>query len=173
MPHSPKTPEQLLSFLDSLGIDVKTVTHPPLFTVTDSQSLRGELQGGHTKNLFLKDKKDNYFLLTVDENAVVDLKTIHHLIGAASKVSFGKPEALLELLGVTAGAVSALGPINDTDGKVKVFLDETLMQNTFINCHPLINTATTTIANTDLIKFLKATGHKPTVLKLATSLEIE
>ncbi len=172
MCHHPKTPEQLFSFLDSLAIEVKTVTHPPLFTVADSQSLRGELQGGHTKNLFLKDKKDNYFLLTVDENAVVDLKTVHHLIGATSKISFGKPEALLELLGVTPGAVTALGPINDTDGRVKVFLDETLMQNTLINCHPLINTATTTIASADLIKFLKATGHEPTVLKLATRLDI-
>jgi Ala-tRNA(Pro) deacylase len=167
MSNTPKTPEQLLSFIDSLGISVTTITHPPLFTVADSQSLRGELQGGHTKNLFVKDKKDNYFLLTVDENAVVDLKTIHHLIGAASKVSFGKPEAMLELLGVTPGAVTALGPINDTEGKVQVFLDESLMQNTLINCHPLINTATTTIASADLIKFLKATGHEPQILKLA------
>ena len=172
MSQPPKTPEQLFSFIDSLGIEVTTITHPPLFTVADSQGLRGELQGGHTKNLFLKDKKDNYFLLTVDENAVVDLKTIHHLIGAASKVSFGKPEAMLELLGVTPGAVTAFGPINDAQRKVQVFLDEALMQNSLINCHPLINTATTTIASADLIKFLKATGHEPTVLKLAASLEI-
>lgn len=167
MSQPPKTMEQLFRFLDSLGIEVATVSHPPLFTVADSQSLRGELPGGHTKNLFLKDKKDNYFLLTVDEDAVVDLKTIHHLIGAASKVSFGKPEALLELLGVTPGAVTALGPINDSEGKVQVFLDESLMQNTLINCHPLINTATTTIASADLIIFLKATGHEPQILKLA------
>lgn len=162
----PKTPEELFAFLDGLGIRVKTVTHPPLYTVADSQALRGQIDGGHTKNLFVKDKKDNYFLLTVEEDAVVDLKTIHHVIGAASKVSFGKPEALLELLGVVPGAVTAFGPLNDTEGKVKVFLDEGLMSHALVNCHPLINTATTSIASSDLVKFLKATGHEPSILKL-------
>ena len=98
----PKSPEELFAFLHGLGIDVVTKTHEPLFTVADSQRLRGEISGAHTKNLFLKDKKDNYFLLTVDEEAVVDLKSIHQAIGAAGRVSFGKPEALLQLLGVTS-----------------------------------------------------------------------
>lgn len=161
-----KTPEQLFAYLDQLGIAVKTVTHPPLYTVADSQNLRGQIDGGHTKNLFVKDKKDNFFLLTVGEEAVVDLKTIHHVIGAASKVSFGKPEALEELLGVQPGAVTAFGPINDVERKVRVFLDADLMKHDVINCHPLINTATTSIASADLIKFLEATGHKPVVIKL-------
>lgn len=163
---NPKTPEQLFALLEELGIRVKTVTHPPLYTVADSQSLRGEITGGHTKNLFLKDRKDSYFLLTVDEEAVVDLKTIHHLIGASGKVSFGKPEALMELLGVAPGAVTAFGPFNDADGRVKVFLDSGLMSHEMVNCHPLINTATTSIASGDLVKFLKATGHDPVILKL-------
>ena len=76
-----KTPEDLFAMLKDLGIATTTVRHPPLFTVADSQGLRGEIPGGHTKNLFLKDKKDRYFLLTVDENAMVDLKTIHAVIG--------------------------------------------------------------------------------------------
>jgi Ala-tRNA(Pro) deacylase len=170
MPEStaPKTPEDLFAFLDSLKISVTTVTHPPLFTVADSQSLRGRIDGGHTKNLFLKDKKDNYFLLTVDEDAVVDLKTIHHVVGAASKVSFGKPEALFELLGVTPGAVTAFGPINDRACKVQVFLDARLVTHAIVNCHPLINTATTSIASSDLLRFLRATGHDPVILKLTS-----
>ena len=73
----PKTPEELFAFLDTLGIEVSDDSHPPLFTVADQQALRGEIAGGHTKNLFLKDKKDNYFLVTVDEEAEVDLKQIH------------------------------------------------------------------------------------------------
>ena len=109
----PKTPDELFAYLEGLGIEVSTVTHPPLFTVADSQALRGEIAGGHTKNLFLKDKKDNYFLVTVEEHAQVDLKQIHHVIGAASRVSFGRPEALMELLGVIPGAVTAFGLIND------------------------------------------------------------
>jgi Ala-tRNA(Pro) deacylase len=164
-----KTPDQLFAFLDELGIKVTTVTHPPLYTVADSQSLRGQIDGGHTKNLFVKDKKDNYFLLTVGEDATVDLKTIHHVIGAASKVSFGRPEALEELLGVQPGAVTAFGPINDHEHKVKVFLDSDLMKHDIINCHPLINTATTSIAASDLVKFLGATGHMPVVTKLSSS----
>lgn len=161
-----KTSQDLFAYLDQLNIEVKTITHAPLYTVADSQELRGSIEGGHTKNLFVKDKKDNFFLLTVQENAIIDLKTIHQTIGAASKVSFGKPEAMLELLGVTPGAVTAFGPINDTGHKVSVFLDEDLMCHDFINCHPLVNTATTSIAPNDLIRFLEATGHKPNILKL-------
>lgn len=163
----PKTPADLFAFLDGLGIAVKTVTHPPLFTVADSQSLRGEIPGGHTKNLFLKDKKDNFFLVTVEEDAVVDLKTIHQTIGAASRVSFGKPEALMELLGVIPGAVTAFGAINDSEGKVRVVIDEPLLEHGTVNAHPLTNEATTSIAADDLLRFLKATGHEAVILKVS------
>ena len=124
-----KTPAELFAFLEKLGIEVTTVSHPPLFTVADSQALRGEIPGGHTKNLFLKDKKDNFFLITVGEEAEVDLKQIHHLIGASGRVSFGKPEALMEHLGVVPGAVTAFGLINDERGVVKFVLDSTLMEH--------------------------------------------
>lgn len=163
----PKTPAELHAFLDELGIKVTTITHPPLFTVADSQALRGETPGGHTKNLFLKDKKDNFFLVTVEEDAIVDLKTIHQAIGAASRVSFGKPEALMDLLGVIPGAVTAFGAINDTEGKVRIVLDEALMEHGVINAHPLTNEATTSIAAQDLLKFLKATGHEAVILKVS------
>ncbi|WP_337271467.1 prolyl-tRNA synthetase associated domain-containing protein [Oryzifoliimicrobium ureilyticus] len=161
-----KTSEQLFAFLDSLGIKHVTKEHPPVFTVAESVSLRDEIPGGHTKNLFLKDKKDQFFLLTVEENAVVDLKTVHTVIGAASKLSFGKPEKLLEFLGVVPGSVTALGAINDTGGNVTFILDEHLMKEDIINCHPLRNDATTSIASADLLRFLEATGHKPLVLKV-------
>jgi Ala-tRNA(Pro) deacylase len=162
----PLNAQQLLDYLKNLNISVSTVQHPPLHTVADSKLLRGEIPGAHTKNLFLKDRKDQYFLLTVDEDAIVDLKTIHEVIGAAGKVSFGRAEALLELLGVVPGAVTVFGAVNDKEGKVKVFLDAGLMQNGIINGHPLVNDATTSIAAADLIKFLNATGHAPNILKL-------
>src|SRR6218665_2301384 len=92
----PKTQDELFALLDSLGIPHKTMRHEPVFTVAESVALRDAIAGGHTKNLFVKDKKDNYFLLTVEENATVDLKTEHHVIGAASKDSFGKTDKLLE-----------------------------------------------------------------------------
>ena len=165
----PKTEAELNAFLADLGIAVTTVRHPPLFTVADSQSLRGEIPGGHTKNLFLKDKKDNYFLVTVGEEAVVDLKQIHQLIGAASRVSFGKPEMLMELLGVIPGAVTVFGLINDTQGKVKAVLDQELMNHDVINGHPLTNEATASIAAADLIRFVEATGHDPVILNVSLS----
>jgi Ala-tRNA(Pro) deacylase len=163
----PKTPDELLAFLDGLGISVSTVRHPPLFTVAESQSLRGEIAGGHTKNLFLKDKKGAYFLVTVEEEAVVDLKTIHNLIGASGRVSFGKPDMLMDLLGVAPGAVTVFGAVNDTEGRVKIVLDEGLMREETINAHPLTNEATTSIRRDDLLAFLRATGHEPHVLKAA------
>ncbi|MDO9416607.1 prolyl-tRNA synthetase associated domain-containing protein [Pararhizobium sp.] len=162
----PKTAEDLFGFLDDLGIAHSTKTHAPVFTVAESVALRDEIPGGHTKNLFVKDKKDNYFLLTVEEHAVVDLKTIHTLIGAASKVSFGRPEKLMEYLGVIPGAVTPFGVINDTAQNVSIFLDEDLMRNEIVNAHPLSNDATTSIASSDLIRFIEATGHTPTVLKV-------
>lgn len=161
-----RLPGDLYSFLDGLGITHSTVDHPPLYTVAQSQELRGQIPGAHTKNLFVKDKKDQFFLLTVEEEAVIDLKTIHHQIGAASKVSFGKPEKLAELLGVEPGAVTAFGLINDTGNSVSFFIDNSLLGSELVNCHPLVNTATTSISPTDLLIFAEATGHKATVLKL-------
>jgi len=163
----PKTEAELFAFLADLGISVSTVRHPPLYTVADSQSLRGEIPGGHTKNLFLKDKKDNFFLVSVGEDAVVDLKQIHTIIGAASRVSFGKPEMLMELLGVIPGAVTVFGLINDAQRRVKVVLDQDLMAHDVINAHPLINEATTSIASADLIRFVEATGHDAAILKVS------
>lgn len=162
-----KTADDLFRFLDELGIGHKTKTHPPVFTVAESVSLRDEIPGGHTKNLFVKDKKDNFFLLTVEENASVDLKTVHTIIGAASKVSFGKPEKLMEYLGVAPGSVTAFGAINDTGKNVTFILDKDLMEHEIINCHPLSNDATTSIGRDDLIRFMEATGHTPLVLKVS------
>lgn len=164
----PKTSDELFEFLENLGIRVATMTHPPLFTVADSQALRGEIAGAHTKNLFLKDKKDNFFLVTVGEEAEVDLKQIHHVIGASGRVSFGKPEALMELLGVSPGAVTALGVINDTEGRVKFVINSALLEHEVINVHPLTNEATTSIASRDLLKFVEATGHPAFALKVST-----
>lgn len=163
----PTTPEQLFKLLDTLNIETTTVEHPPLFTVEDSQLLRGQISGGHTKNLFLKDKKGNFFLVSVSEDAKVDLKTLHKIIGGSSRLSFGKPEKLLEYLGILPGSVTAFSVINDTENMVKMIIDAPLMEQETINCHPLINTATTNIARIDLIKFLKAVNHEPHILNVS------
>ena len=162
----PKTAEDLFAFLDSLDIAHKTKAHAPVFTVSESASLRDEIPGGHTKNLFVKDKKDQFFVITVEENASVDLKPVHKVIGASSRVSFGNPEKMLEFLGVVPGSVTVFGALNDTDNNVTFVLDEDLMREEVINGHPLSNDATTSIGRDDLIRFLEATGHTPLVLKV-------
>jgi len=159
--------QALFAYLDGLGIPHVTHRHPPVFTVAEAQSLRQAIPGAHTKNLFLKDKKDNYFLVTLEEEAEVDLKTIHAKIGARSRVSFGKPEQLMELLGVRPGSVTALAAFNDRDRRVAVIMDAPLLDHEVINAHPLANDATTSIARDDLIRFLEATGHEPLVLKVS------
>lgn len=162
----PKTSDDLFAFLAELNIDIKTYEHEPVFTVAESQSLRDGMPGGHTKNLFLKDKKSRYFLLTVLEDAQIDLKKVHQKIGAQGRVSFGKPDALMEFLGVVPGAVTAFGIINDTENNVTLILDEKLMAHDIINGHPLRNNATTAIAAADLPKFVEATGHDLKIMAL-------
>ena len=162
----PATPDDLFAFLDRLSIPHQTAAHPPLFTVEQSQALRGTIPGGHTKNLFLKDKKDAVFLVVAPEDAKIDLKTLHHRLGAG-RFSFGSAELMRALLGVEPGAVTAFGVINDTAQRVQVVLDAGLMQHAVINCHPLVNTMTTSIARDDLVTFLEATGHKPRIEALA------
>jgi Ala-tRNA(Pro) deacylase len=162
----PATRADLLACLEKLGIATTTVEHPPLFTVEQSQALRGEISGGHTKNLFLKDKKDQVFLVVAEEDSDIDMKSLHRRIGSA-RLSFGKPELLVELLGLIPGAVTPFGAINDTGGRVAIILDEALMRHERLNFHPLENTATTNISGGDLIRFLRHTGHEPRILPVS------
>ena len=157
---------ELFECLRTLGIETTTMEHPPLHSVSQSQSLRGEIVGGHTKNLFLKDKKGRIFLVVAQESSAVDLKGLHRRIGGSGRLSFAGPDQMMALLGVTPGSVTAFGVLNDTDGRVTVVLDQALLMHDMVNCHPLTNTATTTLASADLMAFLKSTGHEPLVMAL-------
>ncbi len=163
----PATPDELFATLDRLGIAHPTVRHPPLFTVEQSQSLRGAIPGGHTKNLFLKDKKDALFLVTAREDASIELKSLHRRLGATGRFSFGSAALMRETLGVAPGAVTPFGAINDDAHRVTVVLDAALMEHAIVNAHPLVNTLTTSIARDDLVKFLEATGHPPRIVPIA------
>jgi len=163
----PATPADLLAFLDKLGIKHATVTHAPLFTVEQSQALRGTIPGAHTKNLFLKDKKGTLFLVATLEDAEIELKSLHRRLGAGGRFSFGSAELMRETLGIEPGSVTPFAAINDAERRVRVVLDAGLMQHATINCHPLSNSMTTTIARDDLVKFLEATGHAPEIAAVA------
>ena len=129
----PLTPQDLLNTLKDLNFKTTTYEHEAVFTVEESSKIKHEIPGGHTKNLFLKDKKGNYFLIVAEGSARIKLNSVHGLIGARGRVSFGKPEALMELLGVKPGSVTAFAPINDKENKVSVIIDEPLLRYELIN----------------------------------------
>lgn len=167
----PTSPAQLLARLTALGIEVRTVDHAPVFTVEESQHLRGELPGGHIKNLFLRNRKEDMWLVTVEESRRVDLKALGEKLtgetGGAAKLSFGSADRLMTYLGVVPGAVTPFAVINDTGRKVKMVLDRHLLDCNPVNAHPLVNFKSTAIAPQDLLKFLEAEGHKPQLLDFA------
>ncbi len=163
----PLTRADLLARFAELGIETITRDHPAVFTVAESRAVKHEIPGGHSKNLLLKDKKGRVFLVTAESDAAIDLKTISDKIGASGRVTFGKPELLMDLLGVIPGSVTPFGVVNDTGGVVTMVIDRPMMDHEILNFHPLENTATTSIRRDDLVRFLEATGHKPLVVTVS------
>jgi Ala-tRNA(Pro) deacylase len=159
----PSTPAELFAFFDRLDIPCSTVSHPPLFTVEQSRELRGTIPGGHTKNLFLKDKRGAYYLVVASEDAAIDMKGLHRRLGAKGRFSFGSADVLRELLGVEPGSVTPFAAINDVAGKVAIVLDAAMLAHEVLNYHPLVNTMTTSISRAGLMTFLKACGHEPRI----------
>lgn len=161
----PTSPQQLLARLDALGIAYRNHSHAAVFTVEEAKALRGELTGGHIKNLFLRNKKEEMWLVVAEEDKRIDLKALGERLGAG-KLSFGSADRLLRYLGVLPGAVTPFGIINDKDRKVNVVLDRDLMGFNPVNAHPLVNTMTTALSPQDLVKFLEAEGHKPAIMEV-------
>jgi Ala-tRNA(Pro) deacylase len=159
----PASPDDLFAYLDGLGIAHKTVRHPPVFTVEEGRTLRGTIAGGHTKNLFLRDKKGVPYLVVAGEDASIELRALHRQLGATGRFSFGSADLMRELLGVEPGSVTPFAVINDTAGRVTVVLDAAMMAHEVLNFHPLVNTGTTTISRAGLLEFLQATGHMPRI----------
>ncbi|HRJ69278.1 MAG TPA: prolyl-tRNA synthetase associated domain-containing protein [Beijerinckiaceae bacterium] len=156
----------LLAFLDRLGIETRTMDHAPVFTVAESQALRGAIAGAHSKNLFVKDKKGRLFLVTALEDASLDLKRLHEAIGAQGRVSFASADQLREHLGIEPGSVTPFAVMNDRAGAVTMVLQEALMRHDVQNFHPLTNRRTTTIRRADLVRFLEAANHPPRIVAL-------
>jgi Ala-tRNA(Pro) deacylase len=159
----PATRAALMARLAELGIATTTVDHEAVFTVAQSSKLEREIAGGHTKNLLLKDKRDRLYLVVALGSAEIDLKSLHKLLGS-DRLSFAKPELLMEVLGVPPGSVTPFSLINDTGRRVQVILDALMMEHATLNYHPLENTASTNIARDDLLRFIRACGHEPRIL---------
>ena len=165
----PARPEDLYALLDRLGIEHTTFHHPPVFRVEEGHQIKAALPGGHTKNLFLKDAKDQVWLVSALGETRIDLKALPRVIGSA-RLSFGREELLWELLGVRPGSVTLFALVNDPAHKVRLVLDKALFDHPLVNFHPLANTATTAISTEGMMRFLQHLGVRPQIVDF-TSLD--
>ncbi len=161
----PCTAADLLARLDELDIVATTLEHEPVFTVEEAKALRGRLEGAHTKNLFLRNKKGRMWLVVCLEDRMIDLKELGRRLGAG-RFSFGSADRLMRYLGVIPGAVTPFGAINDHGNAVTVVIDRDLLQQRPLNFHPLDNAMTTAVEPEDLVRFLEAVDHAPEIADL-------
>ena len=158
--------EPLFALLDQLGVAHATLEHPAVFHVGEGEEIKASLPGGHSKNLFLKDAKGRLWLVSARQDTRVDLKALPAVIGSA-KLSFGKPELMVEALGVTPGSVTAFALMNDREKRVTFVLDKALLETEPLNFHPLVNTATTAVSAEGFLAFLRALERAPIVVDFA------
>lgn len=164
----PATPDDLYAALDRLGIAHRTLAHAPVFTVDEGHEIKAALPGGHTKNLFLKDAKEQLWLICALGETPIDLKTLPRVIGSA-RLSFGREERLFEALGVRPGSVTLFALINDAAHRVRLVLDKALLDHAVVNFHPLTNAATTAISRDDMLLFLASLGVAPIIVDFAAA----
>jgi Ala-tRNA(Pro) deacylase len=157
------TPEALFAFLDRLGIEHTTIAHPPIFTVQDGREWHDRIPGLHCKNLFLKDRAGKIWLVVMPGDKRADLNRLEKRVHAA-RLSFGKPDLLLQVLGLTPGSVTPFGLMNDRERRVSVVVDEDLPKSGWVNFHPLHNAASTTLRSADLLRFIRALGYDPIIV---------
>ncbi len=160
----PRGAADLLSRLDELGIAHRTLDHVPVFTVEEARRLRGQIDGAHSKNLFLRDKKERHWLVSCLSERKVDLKWLALELGT-KRLTFCTPRRLAGYLGIRAGAVSPFAILNDTRGVVRVAIDAELLAGKPLNFHPLDNSKTTAVSREGLLRFLEAEGHPPKILR--------
>jgi Ala-tRNA(Pro) deacylase len=152
------TEAELLAYLDQNGIPYLRVEHPAVYTCEQADRYRPPLPAASTKNLFLRDRHSRYYLLMTPCEKPVDLKGLGQGLGV-SKLHFGSEEKLLEILGVTPGAVTLLGLVNDIQHEVQLLVDTELWNEENFLCHPLVNTATLLLSQAGLLRFFELTGH--------------
>ena len=149
---------ELIKLLNKGKYKIEVHQHDALFTVEDSKKLRGKMNGAHSKNLFLKNKKNEFFLLSCEESDKIDLKKISKSLQLGN-VSFAKQEYLEQYLKIKPGSVSPFALLND-NGFVNFYLEQTLYESKFVNFHPLINTSTITIETDRFIEFMIENNKK-------------
>ncbi len=167
----PASREDLFALLDDLEIAHRTVDHPPIFTVDEGRELKASMPGGHSKNLFLKDKKGALYLATAWADTKADLVGLGKALGAKGRLSFGKPELMTQTLGVIPGAVTPFTLINETARTLReIVVDTAFLDFETLWFHPLENTASTAISPQGLLKFIRHCGFEPRMTDISTPL---
>ena len=162
----PATPDDLFALLDQLGIEHSTVTHPPFFTVEEGRHWHDKIPGLHCKNLFIKDRRGGIWLVVMPAEKRANLSWLEKTL-AAPRFSFARPEVLAAVLELTPGSVTPFGLMNDRQRQVTVILDQDMLDAAWVNVHPLHNAASTTLRSADLLRFVRALGYEPKILRLA------
>ena len=159
--------ERVYDLLDKLQIPYEGVDHDRADTIDACKCVDEALQTKICKNLFLRNRqKTTFFLLLLPGDKQFVTKDLSHQLGI-SRLSFAEPEYMEEFLDITPGSVSVLGLMNDLDEDVDLLIDEELLKDEFIGCHPCINTTSLKIRTSDILnKFLKHTHHSYHVVKL-------
>lgn len=156
---------KVLDYLNRLDISYEVHEHPPVFTVEEASKYRSNIAFGENKNLFLRNKKgDRHYLVTIAAAKNLDLKKLGETLG--ERLGFASEDRLTKYLGLTRGAVSPFGLINDAEKKVTFILDKDLLKNEKLGFHPNVNTQTVIICTKDFEKFLEAIGHEVMVESL-------
>ena len=161
------TEKNILKLLQNQGFSFKIYNHEALYTVNDSSEKRGKIKGAHSKNLFLKNKKNNFFLISCLENRQVDLKKMTKCLNLGN-ISFAKEGLLFKWLGVQPGSVTPFGLLNDINNKVEFYLDSGFLTHETINFHPLVNTSTINLLTNDFINFLIENNKKVNIFSFDT-----
>lgn len=149
----------ILQVLDGLGIKYEKLEHKAVFTVEEAKTIDNQMAGIGSKNLFLKDKKGNYYLVVLMEDKRADLKALGDFLGT-SKFRFCSEEVLMDVLGLTPGSCTPLSIVNDRENQVTLVFDKEFVGAESLLFHPNRNTATVSISWDDLIKFVESENHK-------------
>lgn len=164
----PTTPAELFKILEILRINYEIHHHEPIFTVEEGEHLKASIPGIHCRNLFVRDKKEEMFLVVAANETRIDMKKLADVLGCG-RLSFGSPDRLWRHLGIRPGSVCPFCIVNDKDKQVRIMLDRQMMQAARINVHPLDNAMTVGLSPADLIRFIEHVGHKPEIVDLSAA----
>ncbi len=153
--------------LDSLGIGYQRTDHERTDTMEACYEVDRILGVVICKNLFLCNRsKTQFYLLMMPGEKKFLTKELSAQIGS-SRLSFADPEDMLKHLDVEPGSVSIMGLMNDRDHAVRLLIDEDVLKDDHIGCHPCVNTSSIRLLTADVInRFLPAVGHDYTTVRL-------